>query len=189
MVTAYTPGFLFGPKLVMDHVRNQMRAGLLHMSCCSERDPTFQQWDDVKGQLEIMATFKQDLRNFTPDETVMCSRKAEAVKSVVAIQKSKVLEAQSSPETQDLYAIKMLVGDLEKLATDIFNVEQLGLPWNMDNIGCTRAELDKWSQFSIKLRVNGEQEEGRPGVDQYLGRLQRQREAHQVAQNNEKVMV
>ena len=48
MVTAYTPGFIFDPKLVMSHVRNQMRAGLLHMSCCSERDPTFQQWDDVK---------------------------------------------------------------------------------------------------------------------------------------------
>ena len=46
----------------------------------------------------------------------------------------------------------MLVGDLEKLATEIFNVEQLGLHWNMDNIGCTRAELDKWRQLSIKLR-------------------------------------
>ena len=108
---------------------------------------------------------------------------------MVAIQKSKVLEAQSSPEKQDLYAIKMLVGDHEKLATDIFNVEQLGLRWSMDNIGCTRAELDKWSQFSIKLRVNGEQEEGRPGVDKYRGRLPRQREAHQVTQNNKKVMV
>ena len=76
MMTTYTPGFIFDPKLVMDHVRNQMRAGQLHMSCCSERDPTFKQWDDVKGQLVTMANFRQDLRICTPDETVMSSRKA-----------------------------------------------------------------------------------------------------------------
>ena len=87
----------------MGQVRAQMRACLLHMSCCSEKDPPFQQWSDVKGPLEIMSTFRQDLRNFTPDETVMSSRKAEAAKAVVTIQRNKILEAELSPETQDLY--------------------------------------------------------------------------------------
>ena len=45
----------------------------------------------------------------------------------------------------------MLVGDLEKLATEIFNVEQLSLRWNMETIVCTRDELDKWRQLSFKL--------------------------------------
>ena len=67
-----------------------MRVGLLHMSCCSEQDPTFQHWNDVKGPLEVMSTFREDLRNFTLDETIMSSRKAEAVKAVVTIQRNKI---------------------------------------------------------------------------------------------------
>ena len=41
--------------------------------------------------------------------------------------------------------------------------------------------------YQIERRVIGEQEEERTGVDQYRGRLPRQREAPQVAKNNEKV--
>ena len=62
MVTAYTPGFIFDPKLSMASIRAQMSAGLLHMSCCSERDPNFQQWSDVQEPLKVMSTFRQDLR-------------------------------------------------------------------------------------------------------------------------------
>ena len=69
MMTCFTPGFVFDQKLVMDHVRNQMRRGQLHMSCCSQRDPTFQQWADVRPQLEIMADYRQELRNYSPDES------------------------------------------------------------------------------------------------------------------------
>ena len=38
------------------------------------------------------------------------------------------------------------------MAAEIFNVEQLGLHWNTETIGCTREELDKWRQTSIKWR-------------------------------------
>ena len=123
MVTAYTPGFIFQPKLSMASIRAQMRAGTLHMSCCSERYPTFQQWSDVQEPLKVMSTFRQDLRSFTPDETIMSSRKADAVKAVVTITRAKMLDAEQNPDTQDVYAVQMLCVDLEKLAAVIFTVD------------------------------------------------------------------
>ena len=52
----------------------------------------------------------------------MSSRKADAVKAVVTIQRAKMLGAELNPDTQDVFAVKMMCGDLEKLAADIFNV-------------------------------------------------------------------
>ena len=46
----------------------------------------------------------------------------------------------------------MFVADLEKLNTDIFTVEQLGLTWSMETFGCARSELNSWMQYSIKLK-------------------------------------
>ena len=134
MMTCFTPGFVFDQKLVINHVRNQMHRGLLHMSCCSQQDPTLQQWADVMPQLEIMADYRQELRNYSPYESVMSNRKAEAIKQLVTIQSEKVAAAKLNPGKQDIYATKMLVADLEKLNTYIFTVEQLGLTFRLYKI-------------------------------------------------------
>ena len=45
----------------------------------------------------------------------------------------------------------MLSTDLEKLHDEIFAVAQLGIPWTVENYGCSREELEEWRRFSIKL--------------------------------------
>ena len=47
MTQAWTAGFHFEPKLVIENIRHQMRNGTLHLSCCALQDPTFHQWEDV----------------------------------------------------------------------------------------------------------------------------------------------
>ena len=85
-----------------------MRSGTLHLSGSALQDPTFHQWEDVTKHLDVMSDFRQDLRTYTPDEAVTSSRRADAVKTVVSIHKTKILEAQASEDTQDLFKIKML---------------------------------------------------------------------------------
>ena len=80
----------------------------------------------------------------------LSSRRADAVKNVVSIQKTKIQEAQASEDTQDLFKLKILSTDLEKLHDEIFAVVQLGILWTT-NYGCSREELDEWRRFSIKL--------------------------------------
>ena len=63
-----------------------------------------------------MSTFRQDLRSFTPDETILSSRKADTVKAVVIITRAKMLDAEQNPGAQDVYAVKLLCIDLENLA-------------------------------------------------------------------------
>ena len=90
--------FNFEPKLVMENIRRQMRNGTLHLSCCALQDPTFHQLEDVTKHLDVMSVFRQDLWNYTPDEAVTSSRRADAVKNVVKIQKTKIQEAQASKD-------------------------------------------------------------------------------------------
>ena len=62
MIKAWTAGFNFEPKLVMENIRRQMWDGTLHLLCCALQDPTFHQWEDVTKHLDVMSVFRQDLR-------------------------------------------------------------------------------------------------------------------------------
>ena len=74
-----------------------------------------------------------------------------AVKIGAAIQRKRVDEAKLSPNTQNIYLIKLLQNDLEKLHEEICSVTQSGIPWTSEHLGCAREELDEWHQYSLKL--------------------------------------
>ena len=82
-----------------------------------------------------------------PDEAVISSRRAAAVMDGAAIQRKRVEDAKLSPHTQNIYQIKMLQNDLEKLHEEVCSVTQSGIPWTSEHFGCDREELDVWRQY------------------------------------------
>ena len=135
----------------MEQVRLAMRGKTLHLSCCCLQGPSFHQWGEVVKHLSTMTVYRTDLRTYVPDEAVMSSRRAAAVKIGAAIQRKKVDEAKISPITQNIYLIKLLQNDLQALHEEICLVTQSGIPWTSEYFGCNREELDEWRQYSLKL--------------------------------------
>ena len=114
-IRAWNPNFQLNQTLEMEQLRIAMREKTLHLSCCSLQGPSFHQWNDVVKHLGVMTVYRNDLRTYVPDEAVISSRRAAAVKSGAAIQRKRVEDAKLSPHTQNIYQIKMLQTDLEKL--------------------------------------------------------------------------
>ena len=92
--------FVFSPNLVMADLRASARNGTLHQVCCASPPPSFAEWDEITASKDEVCRFRQDIKQYKPDESVSLELKTNALKDWVTQMRTKVDEAIALPDAQ-----------------------------------------------------------------------------------------
>ena len=73
--------FTIDAQLVMEDLRARAEDGTLHLSCTVQGPPSFAEWTEISRFRDDVNSFRQDLKQYKPDESISLQRKSAALRT------------------------------------------------------------------------------------------------------------